>query len=111
MSQEPYPYATPPTAPQNSGLAIGSLVASILGLTLFPTIGSIIGLILGYMARNEIRDSAGTIGGEGLALAGIILGWIGVGLTIIGICMVILALTLGIGIPGLTICATLGNTY
>ena len=111
MSQESYPYTSPPAAPQNSGLAIGSLIASILGLTLFPTIGSIIGLILGYMARNQIRDSGGTMGGEGLAKAGIIIGWIGIALAVVGICLVFLFLILGIGIPGLTICAGLGNTY
>jgi len=104
-------YAPPPTAPQNSGMAIGSLIASILELTLLPTIGSIVGLVLGYMARNQIRDSGGTIGGEGLAQAGIIIGWIGIGLTVIGICIGILALTLGLAIPGITICAGLGNTF
>ena len=86
--------------------------ASILGLTLFPTIGSIIGLILGYMARNQIRDSGGTIGGEGLAKAGIILGWIGVALAVLGVCLVILV-WVGLigGSLGLTICGGLGNTY
>ena len=105
-------YYTPPSAaPQNSGMAIASLIASILGLTLFPTIGSIIGLILGYMARNQIRDSGGTIGGDGLARAGIIVGWIGIGLMAIGICIGILFLILGLSIPGIAICAELGNAY
>ena len=111
MSQESYPYAPPPAAPENSDMAIASLIASILGLTLFPAIGSIIGLILGYMARNQIRDSGGTIGGEGLAKAGIIIGWIGVGLTLIGCCIVALAFALGLSIPGITICAEIGNVY
>jgi hypothetical protein len=106
------PYYTPsPAATQTSGMAIGSLIASILGLTLFPTIGSIIGLILGYMARNQIRDSRGTMGGEGLAKAGIIIGWIGIALAVIGICLGVLFLILGVSIPGITICAALGNTY
>lgn len=103
-------YAPPPAAPPTSGLAIGSLIAGILGLTLLPTIGSIIGLVLGYMARNQIRDSGGTMTGEGLATAGIILGWIGIALAVIGICLVILV-WVGIlgGSFGLTICASLGN--
>jgi len=106
MSQQPY------YAPQTNGLAIGSLIASIMGLTLLPTIGSVIGLILGYMARNQIRDSGGTIGGDGLAKAGIIIGWIGVALTVLGVCVVLLA-WVGVigGSLGLTICAGLGNTY
>jgi hypothetical protein len=111
MSQQPY-YAPSPVAPQTSGMAIGSLIASILGLTLFPTIGSVIGLILGYVARNQIRDSGGTIGGDGVAKAGIILGWIGVALAVVGVCLVILVWAGLIGGSfGLTICAGLGNTY
>ena len=111
MSQQSY-YAPPQVAPPTSGLAIGSLIASILGLTLLPTIGSVIGLILGYMARSQIRDSGGAIGGEGLAKAGIILGWIGVALAVLGVCLVILA-WVGVigGSLGLTLCAGLGNTY
>ena len=104
-------YSPPATGPQNSGMAIASLVASILGMTLLPTIGSIIGLILGYVARNQIRDSGGTIGGEGLARAGIIVGWVGIGLAVIGICIGIAFVALGLSIPGLALCAELGNSY
>lgn len=77
----------PPYSPPNSSMAIISLIAGITGVTIFPLLGSVIALITGYMARNEIRDSRGTIGGEGLATAGLILGWIGVGLAVIGVCV------------------------
>lgn len=111
MSQQYYT-PTPPSSAPNSGMAVASLIASILGLTLIPTIGSVLGLILGYMARNRIRDSAGTMGGEGLAKAGIILGWIGVALLVLGVCLAIAFLVLGVGgTAGLTMCAGLGNTY
>jgi hypothetical protein len=111
MSQESYPFTSPPAGPRNSGMAIGSLIASILGVTLIPTIGSIIGLILGYMARKEIRESGGTVTGDGMATAGIIIGWVGVSLAVVGICIGILALVLGLSIPGIAICAELGNTF
>jgi len=106
-------YYTPPaTGSQNSGMAIASLVASILGLTLVPTIGSIIGVILGYMARNQIRDSGGAVGGEGLAQAGIIIGWVGIGLAVVGFCIALAALVLGLAIPGgIALCSGLGNAY
>lgn len=83
------PYRTSQPSPQNSGLAIGSLIASILGLTALPTIGSIVGLILGYMARRRIEESMGRMGGEGMARAGIIIGWIGVGLAVFVVCLVL----------------------
>jgi hypothetical protein len=82
-----FPAAPPPPGLPNSSLAIVSLVTGILGLTLLPILGSIIALITGYMARNEIRDSAGALGGDSLALVGLVLGWIGVGLTVIGLCI------------------------
>ncbi len=113
MNQDYRQPTPPPTAsPPTSGLAVGSLIASILGLTLIPTIGSVIGLILGYMARKEIRNSRGAMQGEGLAKAGIILGWIGVGLAVIGVCLFVLmwAGLLG-GSFGLGICANLGNGF
>jgi hypothetical protein len=68
-------------------MATVSLISGILGLTIIPVLGSIVALVTGYMARNEIRDSGGSVGGEGLANAGLILGWIGVGLGVIGLCL------------------------
>jgi hypothetical protein len=58
----------------NSNMAVVSLVFGILGLTFLPTLGSIVALITGYLARKEIGQSAGALGGEGLATAGIVLG-------------------------------------
>ena len=99
-------YAPPPTPQQNSSMALISLIAGILGLTLVPTLGSIAALILGYMARNQIRDSGGVLGGEGQAKAGIILGWIGVGLAVVGVC---LAVAIFGGSMGLGFCAFMDN--
>jgi len=104
-------YYAPPAAPQqqNNTMALISLIASILGVTFVPTVGSIVGLILGYMARKQIRESGGVQGGEGMAKAGIIIGWIGVALALVGICITIAVLVLGVTIPGIGLCAGLGN--
>jgi hypothetical protein len=79
-------YNSAPSSPPNSSMAIVSLVAGILGLTIVPTLGSIVAVITGIMAKNEIRTSRGTLSGEGMAKAGVILGWIGIALTVIGVC-------------------------
>jgi hypothetical protein len=65
--------------PETNGKAIASLV---LGLVFACGIGSILALVFGHQAKNEIEASNGTQGGEGMATAGIVLGWIGVGLAI-----------------------------
>jgi len=68
-----------------SGLAIASLVLGIGGLTFLPFLGSIIAVILGPMARNDIRRRPDELTGDGVALVGMVLGWIGIGLTVLGL--------------------------
>jgi len=66
-----------PESGQTSGLAIASLVFSLLG-----PIGSIPAVICGHIALRKIRKEV-TVKGYGLALAGLIIGYIGLGLSII----------------------------
>ena len=90
MSSYPPPQYPPPYQPlpqQNSTTAIISLVSAILGLTLFPLIGSIIAVVLGHMAKGEIARSGGTLGGAGAATFGLVLGYIGLGLGVLGLCV------------------------
>lgn len=86
MAQQ-YPYGEVPQVKPNSTMAIVSLIAGILGITFIPFLGSIAALITGYMAKKEIRESAGVLGGDGLATAGLVLGWIGVGLGVLALCI------------------------
>ena len=58
--------------------AIVSLVLGIAGLVFIPVILSIPAVIVGYQARREIDASGGAQGGRGLAIAGIVCGWIGI---------------------------------
>ncbi len=62
---------------QQSGKAIAALVISITGLFFCFFIGQIVGLILGYSARKEIRESQGWLTGESYAETAIIIGWVG----------------------------------
>jgi competence protein ComGC len=72
--------------PKTSGLAIWSLILSILGLVLLLVcIGpffAIPGVICGHIAYSRIKRSSGTLAGEGMALAGLITGYIGIGLSV-----------------------------
>lgn len=76
-----------PQAVPNSSMAIISLVSGILGLSLVPLIGSIVAVITGPMAKREIRESGGMLAGEGMATAGIVLGWIGIAMSLMGLCV------------------------
>ncbi|MGH2808212.1 MAG: DUF4190 domain-containing protein, partial [Actinomycetota bacterium] len=70
--QPAYPaYQPPPT----NGMAIAALISGILW---FFWIGSIVALVMGYVAKQQIDASNGTQAGRGLAIAGIVLGWVGI---------------------------------
>lgn len=66
--------------PETNGKSIASMVLGILWLC---GIGSILALVFGYQAKNEIDASGETQGGRGMAMAGIVLGWVGVGALIL----------------------------
>jgi type IV pilus assembly protein PilA len=61
--------------PPTSGKAIGSLIA---GLFFFFLPASIVAVVLGHLSLSEIRKSAGRLKGQGLATAGLVLGYMGV---------------------------------
>lgn len=94
--QQPNPYGAyaAPMAPKTSGMAIASLVLSLLGLVILPFIGPILGVIFGHMALGEIKRSNGTVEGQGLAMAGLIIGYVLLGLSLIGCCL--FALSIGL---------------
>jgi type IV pilus assembly protein PilA len=60
---------------ETSGLAVGSLVCGILFFFLPSAIAAI---VMGHISRAEIRRSEGRKTGDGMALAGLVLGYIGV---------------------------------
>ncbi len=74
---QPYGYAQPQQG--TNGLAIGSLIASVLGLC--TCIGSIVGIILGIIALNQIKERGGQ--GRGMAIAGICVGALGIVVAIV----------------------------
>lgn len=85
--------------PQNSTLAIISMIMGIIGLTVIPVVGSIVAVITGYMRRNEIKNSSGQIKGDGFAIVGLIMGYIGVAVGVLIIGMFILGFVVAINSP------------
>jgi hypothetical protein len=99
-SNRPISYETPSPQLQTSTLAIISMIAGILGFTAFPVLGTVIALITGYMARQETRAIPPRAAGDGMATAGIIMGFVQIGLILVGICCFIGYFIFVIGLVG-----------
>jgi peptidyl-prolyl cis-trans isomerase B (cyclophilin B) len=78
-----------PQSTQTNGLAIAALITSFFV--------SILGIILGFVALNQIKTSGEQ--GRGLALAGIIIGFVAIGITVLIIIIsVATAATIGVAV-------------
>lgn len=91
-STQPYIVGPVTAMTRTSTLATIALILGALSWFLIPIIGGIGAIITGHMARNEIRRSGGQISGDGLALAGLVLGYLNVGLAglaVIGFCLLV----------------------
>jgi hypothetical protein len=73
----------------SSTLAIISLIAGILGFMGFPILASIVAIWSGNEARKETRSVPPRASGDGMATAGIVMGWIQIGLAVVGFCCIL----------------------
>jgi hypothetical protein len=96
-SAPPPAWGPPPSGPTswsaprpNNPTAVVSLVAGIVQFVICPIIGGIVAVVCGHVALSQIRRSYGAQGGTGLARAGLILGYVGIGLTVLAITGVLL---------------------
>lgn len=74
-------------APPTNGMAIASLVCGLAGIFVLPVIAPLLAVIFGHMARGQIRNSGE--GGGGMAVAGLVLGYISLAFALIGLLIVI----------------------
>src|SRR5207247_2234467 len=86
---DPPPSAPPPAPMQppagayyqvrsgTSGFAVAALVLGIAQLCTWP-VSAVLAVIFGNVALDRIARSGGQLGGRGMAIAGIVLGWIGI---------------------------------
>jgi len=78
----------------NSSKAVTALVLGILGLVVCSPLG-IAAIVVGNQATREIAASGGREGGEGMAKAGVVLGWIAVALMALGLLLVVFLIVAG----------------
>ena len=88
-----YPGYGYPVARRTNGLAIASMVVSIASLFMCWGLTGIVGALMGHAARKQINQRGED--GAGLATAGIIVGWIGTGISVLAIGFVIAAAIAG----------------
>lgn len=69
--------------------AIWSLVLGILGLTCLGCIAGVPAIICGHMALSQIKKAGGLLTGDGMAIAGLIMGYLSLAAMILVIPMVI----------------------
>ncbi len=93
------------SSPPTNTMAIVSLISGIVSWFALPLLAGVVAIITGHMARNQIRASFGREGGDGLALVGLILGY----LNLVASCLLPLLIFGGIiSVGGIcSICAAL----
>ena len=90
-------YYQGPMAPATSGYAIASLICSLLGYIGVFGFGPLLGIIFGHLALREIDRSNGMLQGRGIAQAGLILGYIALGLVALVVIFFALIFIVGAG--------------
>ncbi|MGZ3581579.1 MAG: DUF4190 domain-containing protein [Ktedonobacterales bacterium] len=100
-----YPaYGTPPYSgyyagpmPQSTNaMAIASLACSIASFFIAPLIGAVLGVIFGHMALKQLRTSPEQ--GHGMAVAGLIIGYIHLALFVLIVLFVLVFVIIGLSL-------------
>ncbi|MFC6324414.1 DUF4190 domain-containing protein [Microbacterium koreense] len=81
-AQQPAGYGYGYPQPRTNVLAVISMIASIVGAVwIIPFFGSLAGAIMGHIALRQVARTGEK--GRGMALAGVLVGWIGLGLLVL----------------------------
>lgn len=89
-------------ATETNAWAVVSLISGILAWLGLFGLGGIAAVISGYVAKNQIRQSSGKMSGDGLATAGLILGYLNIAMTVVVLCLFFLTIV-GV-ITGAAVC-------
>jgi hypothetical protein len=69
--------------------ALLSLIFGLMSWLMLPVLGAIAAIICGHMGRSEIRKSPDRFEGDGLAIAGLILGYLQLVMAVLAVIVVI----------------------
>lgn len=85
-----------------SSLAVVSLVFGILAWCVLPFVGAVVAVICGHLARSEIRRSPpdARTEGDGMAVAGLVLGYVQLALCVLVMFLLIAVLVFGFAFAG-----------
>jgi len=75
---------------QTCNLAIWSLVLGILAVIPFGILAAIPAVICGHIALGQMKRAAGTLSGQGMAIAGLVTGYVGMFFTLVAVLLAIL---------------------
>ena len=85
---QPYPGQYQPQ--QTDGKATASLILGILSILCFGLLAGLPAIILGHISRGNIEQSRGRLKGSGMALTGLILGYVSIVFTILIVAAVLI---------------------
>jgi small-conductance mechanosensitive channel len=90
---------TPSQQIKTSSNATVSLICGILAWLGLFGLGGVLAVIFGHVAKKEIRTTDEQIDGDGIATAGLILGYLNIAITVLGVLLAILVIVGAIAIP------------
>jgi hypothetical protein len=65
------------------------MICGAVSIATFQSVLAILAVIFGFIGLNEVKKSQGTVEGRGFAIAGIVTGFISIGLTLLVIALYI----------------------
>ena len=80
---------------RTSNMALVSLISGIVSWFLLPLVAAIVAVITGHMAKKEIKNGGGMVTGNGMATAGLVLGYVQIGLLACGCIVVAIMMAMG----------------
>lgn len=87
-------YGAYPVPKKTNVLAVISMIASIVGfIWILPFVGALAGVITGHIALKQIAQSGEN--GRGMALAGVIVGYVALAFVVIGVILFVFFLAIG----------------